>query len=131
MGDRLEYAVEGLVPWDVLQSEPGVTFAINFCLRTTGVDFPEGEFSDVSDTVTYSTTWANMEGKHDQTTGIEGDPSNYSSELSSQEKFTRQENKISRTRKEVIKAVLNGHKVIELERRNEVIAGEGVFESFL
>ena len=122
MGDKLEYAVEGLVPWDILQSEPGIVFDVKFCLRTTGVDYPEGEFSDVSDIVTFSTTWANIEGKNGNTTMNDSE---------SHDKFHHQENQISKTKKEVIKAVLNGHKVIELERRNEVIVSEGIFESFM
>lgn len=99
-----------------------MTVEVNFCLRTTGVDFPEDEFSDVSDPVTFATTWSNFERD-----GLNDDLS-----LSSQDSlFRAQEMKISKTKKEVIKAVLNGQKTIELERRNDVICSEGIFESFL
>jgi hypothetical protein len=113
----LEYAAQGLVPWDVLQSEPGITVEVNFCLRTTGVDYPEDEYSDASDPMTYSTTWSNLDREEPI------DP--YSSiALDSYREM-------SKTKKEVIKAVLKGHQAIELERRNDVVCGEGVFDSFL
>lgn len=121
-GDKLDYAVQGLIPWDILQSEPGVTVDVNFCLRTTGVDFPENEFSDISDPVTFSTTWSNLD---------RDGSSNDDMSLSSHDTFREKEMKISKTKKEVIKAVLNGQKTIELERRNDVICSEGIFETFL
>jgi hypothetical protein len=113
-GDQLEYAVEGLIPWDALQREPGIIVNVDFCLRTTGVDYPEDEYSDVSDTVTFSTTWSNLDDA-DETL----DP------------YQEREIKMSKTRKQVIKAVLNGQKAIELEKRNDVVCGEGVFDTFL
>ena len=114
-GDQLEYAVEGLIPWDILQREPGIVVNVDFCLRTTGVDYPEDEYSDVSETVTFSTTWSNLEETNDDTL----DP------------YQKIEMKMSKTRKEVIKAVLNGQKAIELEKRNDFVCSEGVSDSFL
>jgi hypothetical protein len=105
-----------LIPWDALQREPGIVVNVNFCLRTTGVDYPEDEYSDASETVTFSTTWSNLEDTHDQ---------------DALDPYLQRELKMSKTRKEVIKAVLSGQKTIELERRNDVVCSEGVFDSFL
>jgi hypothetical protein len=115
----LEYAAQGLVPWDILQSEPGITVAVNFCLRTTGVDYPEDEYSDASDPMAYSTTWSNLDRDEPS------DP--YGSSTTALDSYRE----MSKTKKEVIKAVIKGHQAIELERRNDVVCSEGVFDSFL
>ena len=119
-GDQTEYAVEGLIPWDTLQSEPGVTVKVKFCIRTVGVDYPESEYSDKSDPVEFSTTWANLEEKD-----CVDDESATVSVMASAS------SKMSRAKKEIFTAVLKDHKAIQLEKWHDFVSSEGVFDSFV
>jgi hypothetical protein len=123
MGEGLEYEVQGLIPRHALLSEPGLTVQVKFCLRTTGVDYPDGEFSDASKIVEYSTVWVNLEDEEDPYAALEAEDSGAS--------YTASSNRMSKTKREVITAVLSGQRTVQLERWKDTIGGEGTFDSFL
>ena len=108
------------MPWDSLQTEPGITVKVKFCIRTVGVDFPETEYSDKSDAVEFSTAWPNLEEEEDAEANDA--PVSVMASTSS---------KMSRAKKEIVCAVLKDHQSIQMEKCHDFVSGEGVFDTFV
>ena len=109
-GNATEYCVQNLVPQYVIDTEPGATASVQFCLRTVGADFPLESYSLMSDVSTLSTCWNNKD-------------------LSLQ----RRQHQLNRAKKEVIRTRLAAHPegFITMERWNGNVYSEGLADAYV
>jgi hypothetical protein len=129
VGNDNFYACSHLISQEILESELGIQAAVMFAVQIHGVDFPRYERSRLSYPAIYCTkTNYKPEAKKKPTPQVtKTTPPN-----------TEENNEdgggggfgISKTKKEVITAVVNANQIIQIEKRGYYTYGEGVGEHY-
>lgn len=123
IGNDTSYAITGLVPHDVLEKEPALRVAIMVSVQVVGIDWPHYERSRLSPPVILYTTAADLVAS-DLSTSTTGSATK--TRPPSSNKAT-----MSRTKKEIISALVNDSQYVRIERRNHYYYSEGIGEEYL
>jgi hypothetical protein len=156
MGNECSYACSGIIPQDVLDREPEVKAAVMFSVQVIGIDWPEYERSQLSAPVIFYTVpdpdndinkksrmrrgltarFAINPGRgaadcdDNSLTTIGSLQSNNHAESNTAANASSATANISKTKRSIIKAVVNAHQMIKIERKDNNCYSEGVGESF-
>ncbi len=143
VGKDSSYACTGLVPRTVLEDEPCYRCAVTFCLQTHGLDYPEYERSQLSRPVILLTQAAPMEELVKLEATLSAPPPMVSvpitahlqapdSEVSANEEtVTIGGVTMSRTKKEIITAVIKGQQMVSIEKRDHFYYATGQGEDYI
>lgn len=126
MGKDSSYVCNGLVPPDILEQEPNLVVSVMFCIQTHGLDWPSYERSQLSPPVIFHTIPSYLALK--DTLNKELNESS-SSKLPSLQDPTSVG--MSKTKKEIISAVIKGQQLIQIEKRNFYYTSEGMGDDYL
>ena len=157
-GANLQHICEGIVPVEVVNNEPDLTVSVKIGLMTIGTDYPDNALSQMSDPIECSTRRSRMWDTAEDPFGVigigsEDDTSLYSKAESSiavtipppSDSPDKKESKndspeksknpplimMSKKKKDIVTAVLQGNRTIEMERKKASIRSTGIFDHFV
>ena len=157
-GNACAYELTGIVPLEVLTRDPKLTVPVTFVLQTAGTDFPSFEFSQLSHPIVYYTR--TMPSKEELLRGIDsldgdadadagdgvgggvaagaGAGPGADAPRSPNEQTTdslaaakKPVASVSRTKKQLITAIVEGSKIVQLEKQGHIIQGAGDGDYYL
>ena len=158
-GTELQYTCEGIVPLEVIENEPDFTVQIKFVIQTAGTDYPDGCLSQMSDVMVCSTRRTRIWDGNATSTGnyVVPDSENLSDsddsiasrnvhknivplrvnttassdKDESESQGSGMSKLMSKKKKNIITAMLDGNRTVELEKKGDMMLGSGVFDHFL
>ena len=105
-GNANSYVVENLIPQHVVETEPGVTTRVQFCLRTVGADFPLESYSLQSEITEFSTSSRNSDS-------------------------SLPKNKFGKAKKEFVTTTIEGYGEVQMERWRGNMYSEGISDAYV
>jgi len=138
-GNACSYEATGLVPLEVLRRDPKLTVPVTFVLQVAGIDFPSFEFSQLSPAAVLMTrTMPSQEQLLRGIDSLDGEDEAEFEGMSPRSPSPAEESAVktktlavSRTKKQIITAIISGNKIVQLERQGNHIAGQGEGDYFL
>jgi hypothetical protein len=125
VGNNVSYACSHLIPQEILEDEPGIQAAVMFSLQIQGLDFPRYERSRLSKPMIFYTV--------NNIFSSATSPSEVQIVKNVDAKATDEiggQISISKTKKEIITAVVNGQQIIQIEKRGYYTYGEGIGNNY-
>jgi hypothetical protein len=126
VGNSVSYACSHLIPQEILEDEPGIQAAVMFSVQIQGLDFPRYERSRLSKPMIFYTvnnisslTMSPSKGQVVKNVETSKGADEVGGQLG-----------ISKTKKEIITAVVNAQQIIQIEKRGYYTYGEGIGDHY-
>jgi hypothetical protein len=117
MGHDSKYVCEGVVSEELLAREPNLVVPVAFILQTQGLDNPSYEKSQWSNRSIFCTKSIANTNKLNELSPINSSNINNVN--------------MSKIKREIITAVIDGKKMIEIEKRNHLFISNGLSDTYL
>lgn len=126
LGTDIEYECHGIIPREVRLYEPDLPVRVAFRLQTLGADFPSYEYSNLSDEVLFLTQKSDVNSPVVDDQSVAATLSSSGSSVDKKKVVPK-----SKTKKEIITAIIGGRSVVTIEKQNDSCMSEGLSDHFI
>eukprot|EP01038_Epipyxis_sp_PR26KG_P009542 gene9542-12852_t len=158
-GNENNYCCTSIIPDDILLREPSISVAVSFRLQIHGLDYPKYECSQFStplicfttnnndnnrltipsplgehknksiislSSASITDTMSNSQLSHNMTSNA-----SHNSQMNQTVNTASNSSSISKTKKQLISAVINGQQLVEIEKRGDAFYSEGIADDYI